>query len=204
MVASYTQLLAKRYRGKLDSDADDFIGYAVDGARRMQNLINDLLAYSRVGTRGKKFAFTNCEDVLDEVLTNLQTAITETSATVTHDPLPTVWGDASQLAQVFQNLIGNALKFHGPEPPRVHISAENGAADWLLAVRDNGIGLDPKYADRIFIIFQRLHTLAEYPGAGMGLAIAKKIVERHGGRIGVESEPGTGSTFHFTIQKPQR
>jgi light-regulated signal transduction histidine kinase (bacteriophytochrome) len=157
-----------------------------------------------VGTRGKEFASINCEGVLEEVLTNLQTAMEETSAEVTYDPLPTVWGDASQLAQVFQNLIGNALKFHGPEPPRIHISAENRDADWRFAVRDNGIGLDPQYADRIFVIFQRLHTHAEYPGAGMGLAISKKIVERHGGSIWVESEPGKGCAFYFTIPKPRR
>jgi PAS domain S-box-containing protein len=204
MVASYTQLLAKRYRGKLDSDADDFIGYAVDGARRMQSLINNLLSYSRVGTRGKAFAATDCEGVLQEVLTNLQQSILDTSATVTHEHLPTVQGDAPQLVQVFQNLIGNALKFHGTELPRVHISAEDQDGDWRFTVRDNGIGIDPQYADRIFVIFQRLHTLAEYPGAGMGLAIAKKIVERHGGRIWVESEPGKGSTFYFTVQKNKR
>jgi light-regulated signal transduction histidine kinase (bacteriophytochrome) len=204
MVASYTQLLAKRYRGKLGADADDFIGYAVDGARRMQTLINDLLAYSRVGTRGKELASTDCEGVLEEVLVNLQTAMEETSAAVTHDPLPMVWADASQLAQVFQNLIGNALKFHGPAPPQIHISAQSNDGDWRFAVWDNGIGIDPQYADRIFVIFQRLHAHAEYPGAGMGLAITKKIVERHGGRIWVESEPGKGSTFYFTISKTKR
>ena len=204
MVASFTQLLAKRYQGKLGSDADEFIGYAVDGARRMQTLISDLLAYSRVGSRGKEFASIQCENVLQEVLANLQTAIEETSAVVTHDALPTVWADSSQLAQVFQNVIGNALKFHGPELPRVHVSAERDGGDWRFAVRDNGVGIDPQYAERIFVIFQRLHPARDYPGTGMGLAIAKKIVERHGGRIWVESEPGKGSTFCFTIPTTKR
>ncbi len=203
MVASFTQLLARRYQGKLDADADEFIGYAVDGARRMQALINDLLTYSRVGTQGKEFAPTDCEDLLEGVLTNLQKATKETAAVVTHDPLPTVWGDAPQLAQVLQNLIANALKFHGPEPPRVHISVQSRDGDWRFSVRDNGIGIDPQYADRIFVLFQRLHPMAEYPGTGMGLAIAKKIVERHGGRIWVESEPGKGSNFCFTIPAPK-
>jgi PAS domain S-box-containing protein len=204
MVGSFTQLLAKRYKGKLGDDADDFIAFAVDGARRMQALINDLLSYSRVGTRGKEFTPTNSESVLEEALANLQKAIEETGAAVTHDPLPTVWADSVQLVQLFQNLIGNALKFHGAEPPRVHISAQRRDADWRFAVRDNGIGIDPKYADRIFVIFQRLHSREEYPGAGMGLAIAKKIVERHGGSIGVESQPVKGSTFYFTIPTTRR
>jgi PAS domain S-box-containing protein len=204
MVASYTQLLARRYKGKLDADADDFIAFAVDGAHRMKNLINDLLAYSRVGTRGKQFASTNCEAVLQEVIENLQTAIEESSAAVTYDPLPEVWADASQLVQVFQNLIGNALKFHGRQPPRVHIASESQDGHWRFVVRDNGIGIEPQYLERIFVIFQRLHTHAEYPGAGMGLAIAKKIVERHGGRIWVESKRGEGSTFYFTIPKNTR
>lgn len=199
MVASFTQLLARRYRGKLDSDADEFIGYAVDGARRMQTLIDALLAYSRVGTRGKEFARTNCEVLLKDVLTNLQKAMEETAAVVTHGPLPVVWADGVQVAQVFQNLIGNALKFHGAKPPRIHITAENRDGAWQFAVRDNGIGIDLQYADRIFAVFQRLHSVAEYPGTGIGLAIVKKIVERHGGCIWVESEPGKGATFYFTI-----
>ncbi|MBZ5542691.1 MAG: hypothetical protein LAO07_03310 [Acidobacteriia bacterium] len=204
MVASFTQLLAERYRGKLDADADEFIGYAVDGARRMQTLINDLLAYSRVGTRGKEFAPTDCEALLHAVLTNLQNAVEETRAEVTHDSLPTVWADATQLSQVFQNLIGNSLKFHGPAPPRVHISVQSRDGDWRFSVRDNGVGIAPQYSERIFVLFQRLHTAAEYPGTGMGLAIAKKIVERHGGRIWVESEPGKGATFYFTIPTNKR
>jgi len=199
MVASFTQLLAKRYRGKLDGDADEFIGFAVDGARRMQILINDLLAYSRVGTRGKELAPTNCEALLEEALMNLKQAIEDTGAVVTHDALPTVPSDETQLCQVFQNLIANALKFHAAAPPRVHVAAQKGDGEWRFSVRDNGIGIDPQYAERIFQVFQRLHTGAEYPGTGIGLAIAKKIVERHGGRIWVESEPGKGATFHFTI-----
>jgi PAS domain S-box-containing protein len=201
MVASFTQLLAKRYEGKLDSDADQFIGYAVEGAGRMQMLISDLLAYSRVGTRGNEFAPTSCETVLEIVLTNLKTAIEEAGALVTHDPLPTVMADQGQLCQVFQNLLANALKFHGSTPPHVHVSAERGEDEWRFSVRDNGIGIDPQDAERIFVIFERLHTSAEFPGTGIGLAISKKVVERHGGRIGVESEPGAGATFYFTIPK---
>ncbi len=199
MVASFTQLLAKRYRGKLEGDADEFIGYAVDGARRMQVLINDLLAYSRVGSRGKEFAPTDCEAILEAALMNLRKAIEETGAVVTYDPLPTAPSDETQLCQVFQNLIGNALKFHGSAPPRVHVSAQDTDGKWRFSVRDNGIGIDPRHAERIFQVFQRLHTTAEYPGTGIGLAIAKKIVERHGGRIWVESEPGEGATFYFTL-----
>jgi PAS domain S-box-containing protein len=206
MVASYVQLLARRYQGRLDADADEFITYAVDGATRMQALINDLLAYSRVGTRGKPFEPTDCEAVLDQALANLQMAIQDNDAVVTHDPLPTVMADATQLTQLFQNLIGNAIKFRGEQPPRVHISAHRQSAienrksdEWAFSVRDNGIGIDPEYHERIFLIFQRLHTREEYPGTGIGLAVCKKIVERHGGRIWVESQPGKGSTFYFTI-----
>ncbi len=204
MVASFTQLLARRYRGKLDTDADEFIGFAVDGARRMQTLINDLLAYSRVGTRGKEFTETDCGALLEEVLTVLQKAIEETAGAVTYDPLPTVWADPVQLGQLFQNLIGNSLKFHGPERPRIHVSAQEGGGEWRFAVHDNGIGIDPQYAERIFVIFQRLHSNADYPGTGIGLAIAKKIVERHRGKIWVESEPGKGATFYFTISTAKR
>jgi light-regulated signal transduction histidine kinase (bacteriophytochrome) len=199
MVASYTQLLGKRYRGKLDADADDFIAFAVDGAHRMQVLINDLLAYSRVGSRGREFGSTNSESVLEAAQVNLMAAIEEAHAVISHDPLPTIPVDATQLSQVFQNLIGNALKFHGPEPPRIHVSVQQEAGEWRFSVRDNGIGIEPHDADRIFVIFQRLHAGQEYPGTGIGLAITKKIVERHGGRIWVVSEPGKGSTFTFTI-----
>jgi len=199
MVASYTQLLAKRYKGKLDSDADEFIAFAVDGATRMQVLINDLLAYSRVGTRGKEFEMTNCDAILENTLVNLQKAVEESGTKVTHDPLPTVMADDVQFIQLFQNLIGNAIKFHGKDLSLIHISAERNDSKWLFSVRDNGIGIDQDYADRIFVIFQRLHGRGEYPGTGIGLAICKKIVERHDGHIWVESEPGVGSTFYFTI-----
>jgi PAS domain S-box-containing protein len=199
MVANYTQLLAKRYRGKLGSDADEFIHFAVDGALRMQQLIADLLAYSRVGTRGKPLAPTDCEAVLARALADLKLTVQQSGAVVTHDPLPTVLGDETQLGQLFQNLLANALKFHGPEAPRVHVSAEVNEADWRFTVRDNGIGIAPEHTERIFVIFQRLHTAAEYPGTGIGLAICKKIVERHGGRLWVESEPGKGTAFRFTI-----
>jgi PAS domain S-box-containing protein len=199
MVSSYTQLLAKRYRGTLDADADEFIGYAIDGVNRMQQLINDLLAYSRVRTKGKEFEATDCEAVLQGVLSNLLTSIQESGAAVTHDPLPTVMADAWQLTQLFQNLIGNAIKFRGENAPQVHVAAERRGGEWLFSVRDNGIGIEPEYADRIFLIFQRLHSRSEYPGTGIGLAICKRIVERHGGRIWVESQPGEGSIVSFTI-----
>lgn len=204
MVASFTQLLAKRYRGTLDADADEFIGYAVDGVRRMQNLINDLLDYSRVGIRGKEFVPTNSEAVLQAALTNLKLALEETNALVTHDPLPTVRADGMQLCQLFQNLIGNALKFQGPAPPRIHVSAQAADYECRFSVRENGIGIDPQHAERIFVIFQRLHGAAEYPGTGIGLAISKKIAERHGGRMWVESEPGKGATFFFTLPITER
>jgi len=199
MVASYTQLLARRYRDRLDADAEEFIGFAVDGVTRMQALINDLLAYSRVGTRGGAFAPVDTEAVLARVLASLGPAMEDAGAEVTHDPLPTVVGDAGQLGQLLQNLVANAIKFRGEAPPRVHVSAERGEGEWVFTVRDNGIGIDPAYADRIFVIFQRLHTRSEYPGTGIGLAICKKIVERHGGRIGFEPAPGGGTVFRFTI-----
>ena len=199
MVSSYMQLLERRYRGQLDADADEFIGYAVDGANRMRTMINDLLTYSRVGTRGKPFQPTSGETILDHALTNLKVAIEESEATITHDPLPVVMADGSQLLQLLQNLIDNAIKFRGDELLRIHIGAERQESEWVFSVSDNGIGIDPQYYERIFVIFQRLHTREEYPGTGMGLATCKKIVERHGGRIWVESAPGKGSTFYFTI-----
>ena len=200
MVSSYTQLIARRYKGKLDADADEFIAFAVDGANRMQRLILDLLAYSRVNTAGRQFEPTAMETVLKAALNNLTNAVKESQAIITHDPLPAVMGDDKQLAQLFQNLLSNAVKFGGAQPPRIHISAKQTDGEWLFSVRDHGIGLDPQYADRIFVIFQRLHTRAEYPGTGIGLAICKKIVERHGGRIWVESELGKGATFYFTLR----
>ena len=204
MVSSYVQLLAKRYRGKLDQDADDFIGYASDGALRMQKLINDLLAYSRVGTRGKSFEEVNLEVALTQALGNLQLAIREKNAIVTHDPLPIAYGDSGQLTQVFQNLIDNAIKFRSEEPPRVHVSARLERGECVCSVQDNGIGIAPEYLNRLFLLFQRLHTRKEYPGTGIGLAICKRIVERHEGKIWVESKPGEGSTFHFRIPTTQR
>ena len=281
MVASYLQLLERRYKGQLDADADEFIAYAVDGANRMRGLINDLLAYSRLGTRGKDFELTDCEAVFERVIANLKTAIEESGAVMTHDALPAVMADDAQLGQLFQNLIENAIKFRNEAPPHIHVSAtsiaecgnvlkplgamrnaecgmnrmqntecgECSQADrrnvlkptgamrneglvqsnvlnsalrnpcpvkreayftgaqsafedgWLFSVRDNGIGIDQEYAERIFEIFQRLHTREEYPGTGIGLAICKKIVDRHGGHIWVESEPGKGSTFYFTIRQ---
>ena len=199
MVTSYMQLIARRYRGQLDADADEFIGFAVDGANRMKALINDLLAYSRVGTRGKPFAPTDCEEALAYALANLRIAIEESGAVVTHDPLPTVLADEQQLVQLLQNLIGNGLKFHGAAPPQIHISVSAAEQVWTFAVRDNGIGVEPEYFERIFVVFQRLHGKDDYPGTGIGLAVCKKIVERHNGRIWVESTPGAGSTFYFTL-----
>ena len=200
MVSSYTQLLAKRYRGKLDADADEFIGYAVEGVTRMQQLIDDLLAYSRIGSQSKPLEPTDVGEVLRRTLANLEVAIAECGAeVVATTPMPTVLADPVQLTQVFQNLIGNALKYRAAATPRVEISAEARGGEWLFAVRDNGIGIAPEYFERIFLIFQRLHSRAEYPGTGIGLAITKRIVERHGGRIWVQSAPGEGATFTFTI-----
>jgi len=199
MVSSYVQLLARKYEGKLDSDADDYISFAVDGARRMQVLINDLLEYSRVTTRGESFKSVNCEMIIERVLHNLKMAIEENDAVITHDPLPTVIVDGSQIGQVFQNLIGNAIKYRSKEPPLIHISARKDGNKWLFSVRDNGIGIDSKYKERIFIIFQRLHGRNEYPGTGLGLAISRRIIERHKGRIWMESEVGKGTTFYFTL-----
>ena len=204
MVASFTQLLARRYRGQLDKDADEFIGFAVDGATRMQSLINDLLAYSRVGTRGEPFAPTDCGAVLQMALDNLARSVQESGAVITHDPLPTVPGDEVQLTQLFQNLIANASKFGGRETPRIHVSAEKQGPQWVFVVRDNGIGIAPEQQERIFMIFQRLHHRSEYPGTGIGLAICKKIVERHGGRIWVESRPGEGATFYFSLAEGEQ
>jgi len=199
MVTSYVQLLARRYKGKLDSNADDFIKFAVDGATRMYTLINGLLTYSRVGSQGKPFEPTNCETTLQQSLDNLRVTMEENGAMVTHDILPTVMGDSSQLGQLFQNLIGNAIKFRRDEPPRIHISATLNGKTWTFSVRDNGIGIAPEFRERIFIIFQRLHGREKYPGTGIGLATCKKIVERHGGHIWVESEAGRGATFYFTL-----
>ncbi|MCH7554012.1 MAG: hypothetical protein IIC82_08460 [Chloroflexi bacterium] len=203
MVASYNQLLARRYADKLDQEANDFINYSVDGAKRMQVLLNDLLEFSRVGSKGKDLEPTECGPVLAAVLTDLQIAITDANAEVTHDELPWVMADAVQLRQLFQNLINNAMKFRGDQAPRIHLSATLGNGEWTFSVRDNGIGIDPKYFDRIFVLFKRLHTREEYPGTGIGLAICRKIVQKHGGKMWVESAPGEGATFFFTLRKSE-
>jgi light-regulated signal transduction histidine kinase (bacteriophytochrome) len=202
MVASYTQLLAKRYKGQLDADADDFIAFAVDGANRMQRLIQDLLAYSRVGTKGQELREASSENALHYALQNLAGAIQDSGAIVTHDDLPDVLADEGQLIQLFQNLIGNAIKYHGSAIPRVHVAAtDHGMNRWLFSVADNGIGIAPQYFERIFGMFQRLHKRGEFSGTGIGLAICRKIVERHGGSISVTSEPQKGSTFQFALKK---
>lgn len=199
MVISYLQLIETRYKGNLDDDADEFIGFAVDGANRMKALINDLLAFSRSGRSEKELAPTDSQAVLEQTLNNLSLIIEESGVQVTNDPLPTVVADDSQLMNLFQNLVGNAIKFRNENAPRLHVSAKKNEGEWQFSVKDNGIGIDPKYFDRIFVIFQRLHSKDEYSGTGIGLAICKRIVERHGGRIWVESQPGEGSTFYFTI-----
>jgi signal transduction histidine kinase len=199
MVVSFLQLLREHAAGKLDKESEEFITFALDGGRRMQALINDLLAYSRVDLRAQILEPTNCEHVLEAALGNLKVAIDETGAQINHQPLPTVRADIVQLIQLFQNLIGNAIKFHGKEPPRIDIDAREKDGEWLFTFRDKGIGIDPKHFARIFEIFQRLHTRQEYAGTGIGLAICKRIVERHGGRMWVESSPGNGSAFMFTL-----
>jgi PAS domain S-box-containing protein len=205
MVASYTQLLSRRYKGKLDGDADEFIAFAVDGASRMQRLIQDLLLYSRVQTKGMELRETSSEDAFERAIKNLRGSIQESGAVITHDPLPHVQADEMQLAQLFQNLVGNAIKYQGPGIPKVHISVKmNGGDKWMFSVNDNGLGIDPLYFDKIFGMFQRLHKREEFAGTGIGLAICKKIVERHGGNIAVESQPGHGSTFSFALENSQR
>jgi len=203
MVASFTQLLADRYRGKLDEKADMYIGYAVDGARRMQSLINDLLTLSRVGTQGISRTLVDCREVVADVRRHFGVSFEEQQACLSVEALPTVLGDRTQLMQLFQNLIGNALKFRGQDPPRIEVSAQRKESHYEFRVKDNGIGIDPAYAERIFVIFQRLHERGRYAGSGIGLALAKKIVERHGGRIWVESRLGEGATFVFTIPYPE-
>jgi PAS domain S-box-containing protein len=203
MVSSFTQLLAKHCEGKLGNEEKEFMGYIVDGATRMQVLIDDLLAYSRVATRRKPFQRTDCNEALSWAIKNLHVMIEERGAAITHAPLPSIVGDARQLGQLFQNLVGNAVKFHAERPPRVHVSADGEGNEWTFSVRDNGIGIHAKDAERIFVIFQRLHGRREYAGTGIGLAICRKIVERHNGRIWVRSQPGKGSTFYFTIPKQE-
>jgi signal transduction histidine kinase len=199
MVAAYTQLLGERYKGKLDADADKFIGYATEGATRMQVLIQDLLAFSRVGRNGGSCERIDCNAAMKDVLQTLAGAIQESGAVVTHGELPALWADHTQIMQIFQNLVGNALKFRGSNPPLISVQAEKNGQHWQFSVSDNGIGIAPEHADNIFVVFQRLHARTEYPGNGIGLAICKKIVERAGGRIWMESQAGSGSTFKFTM-----
>jgi PAS domain S-box-containing protein len=204
MVASFTQLLAKRYSGRLDETADRYINYAVDGAKRMQQLIADLLAYSRVNSQELNLSQTDCETVVLGAMRNLEVAIKESGAAIDWDPLPVLWADQRQLILLFQNLLANAIKFRRKdECPRIHVSSVDSDAEWIISVQDNGIGIDARHAERIFQVFQRLHTRQEYPGTGIGLAVCKKVVERHGGKLWVEAEPGAGCTFRFTIPKPK-
>jgi PAS domain S-box-containing protein len=205
MIGSYTQLLERRYGDKLDADAREFMGFVVDGATRMKQLIEDLLAYSRVGTRGKELRPVQAQAALERALVNLRASIESADAQVTHDALPEVSADDTQLTQLFQNLIGNAIKFRKKdEPIRVHVGVQDAGAEWRFSVSDNGIGIEPQYYERIFMVFQRLHTREEYAGTGIGLAICKKVVDRHRGRIWVESALGKGSTFNFTLSKIQK
>jgi signal transduction histidine kinase len=204
MVASYTQLLARRYRGKLDADADEFISFAVNGVARMQRLIQDLLAYSRVGKSNAPLPAIDPGPVFAGCLANLKAVIEATSAVITADPLPVVRADPGLLGQLLQNLMSNALKFRRKDlAPRLHLSVQRREREWQFSLRDNGIGMEPRYFERIFVLFQRLHTQEDYPGTGIGLALCKKIVERHGGRIWVESTVGQGSTFHFTLPRAE-
>lgn len=198
-VQSYLQLLRRRYEGKIDSDADEFIAYAVEGAQRMRQLITDLLSFARVSSRARPFASTPLEEVVEEVRRSLEVAIEEHQADISQEALPVVNADRNQLRQLYQNLISNALKFNDSPSPQIHLGAERVGGRWRLTVQDNGIGLRPEYASKVFEIFKRLHAKDDYEGTGIGLAICKKIVERHGGSIGVESAPGEGATFWFTL-----
>ena len=199
MISSFSQLLYHRYKGRLDDDADEFIEFIVDGSQRMKQLINDILSYSRVSTQANEFELVYLEIVLNTVLSNLSVSLEENNVSIIYDSLPTVRADPSQLGQVFQNLIANAIKFRGQKTPKIYISAKKDKKGWRFSVSDNGIGIDPTHKKRIFEVFKRLHTRDEYPGSGIGLSICQKIVERHGGQIWVESELGKGSTFNFTI-----
>ncbi|MGV8144317.1 MAG: sensor histidine kinase [Methanothermobacter sp.] len=199
MVSSFTQLLERKYKDKLDENADEYIEFIVDGAQRMKMLIDDLLAFSRINTAPMEIKYTKLQNVLDDVLFDIKTTIDDNNATITSDSLPIIWCDPSQIKQLFQNLIANAIKFHDDELPRIHVSVQEYEDGWTFTVHDNGIGISLKHQEQIFDIFKRLHTREEYEGTGIGLAICKKIVERHGGKIWVESKPEKGSTFYFTI-----
>ena len=200
LVGSYVGLLAHRYRGKLDTDADSFIQFAVDGSKRMQNMIDDLLAYSRAGTQALNTSIVDMNSVLTQAVGNVQVAIEESDAEITWDAMPPIQADEIKLVQVFQNLFSNSIKFRNTDkPPRVHVASRKDGENWIITVQDNGIGFDPKYSDRIFMLFQRLHSVGKYPGTGLGLAIMKRIIELHGGTVSVDSTPGEGSTFYLTL-----
>jgi light-regulated signal transduction histidine kinase (bacteriophytochrome) len=199
MNSSYLQLIENRYADKLDDEGHEFIDYAVKGAARMKDLINDLLAFSRVETQLKNFALMDVQKAVDEACNLLKMSIDESGATITRDPLPQIRADEQLIIQLFQNLIGNAIKYRSERKPEIHVGAIREGGQWVFSVRDNGIGIDAKYLGRIFVIFQRLHNREKYPGTGIGLAICKKVVQRHGGRIWVESELGKGTTFYFSI-----
>ncbi len=199
MVACYVQMLKQRYKGRLDAEADEFIAYAADGAEHMSGMVNDLLLYSSLDKHFKPFQPADCQVMLEKACSNLKAAIAESGAEITHDPMPVVAADETHLVQVFQQLLENAIKFRSDEKPRIHISAVQKGKEWVFSVRDNGIGIEPEYFERIFIIFQRLHARKKYPGTGIGLATCKKIIDHHGGRIWVESKPGEGSKFYFTL-----
>jgi light-regulated signal transduction histidine kinase (bacteriophytochrome) len=198
-IAAFAQFLQKDYEGQLDEQADDYIGRLVGGVKRMQNLITDLLAYSRVESRAAPFVAVDLNQLCDDVVVLLRTCVEDAGGRVTRDELPTVVGDRSQLSQLLQNLIDNALKYRHKDPPRVHVSAEQNGSGWTISVRDNGIGIDARHHEQIFEVFRRLHTEREYPGTGIGLAICRRIVQRHGGHLWLESKPGQGSTFYFTV-----
>lgn len=202
MVSSFLQLITKNLGPSLDKTAGEYMNFAIDGAMQMKALVDGLLAYSRVGTKGRAFQNTSAQAAVDAALANLRTSIEEARAVVTCEGMPTVRADPVQLTQLFQNLVGNAVKYRGPAPLQIHIGSKEQPRHWLFWVRDNGIGMDPQFKDRVFVIFQRLHTREEYPGTGIGLALCKRIVERHGGEICVESSPGKGATFFFSISKP--
>jgi PAS domain S-box-containing protein len=199
MVSNHIQLLSRRYQGRLDQDADEFIDFALEGTDRLKSLISDLLEYSKVGTTDREYVPVEMEGVYAKVMETFQPIIDDCKGMITHDPLPVVLGDREQMGLLLYNLIDNSIKFHGNEPPRIHVGARQMSERWLLFVRDNGIGIDPQYTERVFVIFQRLHSRDDYPGTGIGLAICRKIIERHGGHIWVDSEPGKGATFYFTL-----
>ncbi|MBD3338119.1 MAG: PAS domain-containing protein, partial [Candidatus Lokiarchaeota archaeon] len=200
-ISSFSQIIGKRLNGRLDETEDKYLGYIIDGTKRMKSLINDLLVFSRIKRKGNEFKSSDVERILNEVLKGLKSSIYENNAEITHDPLPTILADSSQIYQVLQNLISNSIKFRSEKPPKIHISAETTHNEWIFSIKDNGIGIDSKYFDRIFIAFQRLHSKTKYSGTGIGLAICKKIIKRHGGKIWIESEEGKGSTFFFSIPK---